>query len=75
LRVKAIVGSFEPERSESQEKRLKSALVLAALEQALRREAPDERVPSAIHRPGIRYATRAHQQSTAALDPRGRTVI
>jgi hypothetical protein len=37
--VNAIVGSFEPERSRSPEKRLKSPIVLAALQQALPRKA------------------------------------
>jgi hypothetical protein len=42
-RVNAIVGSFEPKRSQSPEKRLKSTLVLAALRQARRREATTSR--------------------------------
>jgi hypothetical protein len=42
-RVNAIVGSLKPERSQSSEKQLKSTLVLAALQQALRREATTSR--------------------------------
>jgi hypothetical protein len=41
--VNAIVGSLKPERSQSSEKQLKSTLVLAALQQALRREATTSR--------------------------------
>jgi hypothetical protein len=41
--VNAIVGSFKPERSQSSEKRLKRTVVLAALQQALRREATTSR--------------------------------
>jgi hypothetical protein len=37
--VNAIVGSFEPKRSQSSEKRLEATLVLATLQQALRAEA------------------------------------
>ncbi|MGO9971277.1 MAG: hypothetical protein ACLP01_00300 [Solirubrobacteraceae bacterium] len=41
--MKAIVGSFEPRRSQSSEERLKSTLVLAALQQALLRKATTSR--------------------------------
>jgi hypothetical protein len=43
LRVNPIVGSFKPARSQSREKRLKGTVVLAALQQALRREATTSR--------------------------------
>ena len=43
MRVKAIVGSFEPRRSQSSEERLKSTLVLAALQQARLRKATTSR--------------------------------
>ncbi len=43
LRVNAIVGSFKPKRSQSSERRLKSTLVLATLQQALPREATTSR--------------------------------
>ncbi|MGO9976847.1 MAG: hypothetical protein ACLP01_29410, partial [Solirubrobacteraceae bacterium] len=43
FRVNAIVDSFEPRRSQSPENRLKSTIVLAALQQALRRKARTSR--------------------------------
>lgn len=61
FRVKAIVGSFEPRRSQSSEERLKSTVALAAFQQALWR---DEEHALAI---APRWPPSAHPRSCCAL--------